>query len=68
MPTKALPRVRLEARFVRDYQRRLRLVVEVVEEELRRESTGSKQGNVIPKSDHKELLSALHSNSGGEPL
>ncbi len=68
MPTKALPKVRLEARFVRDYQRRLRLVVEVMEEELRHEPTGPKQGNVIPKRDHKELLSALHFNSGGEPL
>ena len=35
MPNKAPPRIKLEHVFVRDHQRRLRLVLELLEQDLR---------------------------------
>ena len=45
MPAKPLPTVVLEPVFVRDHQRRLRLVMDLLEQELRQQQTPLDQHN-----------------------
>ncbi len=56
MPTKPL-RVRLEPVFIRDHQRRLRLVMELLEQELHQSAGQAEQKNTITISDRAEASS-----------
>ena len=64
MPTKPL-RVRLEPVFVRDHQRRLRLVMELLEQELHQPARQAEQKKTITISDESTVSSRLSAQIGG---
>jgi hypothetical protein len=67
MPSKVLPRVRLEHMFVRDHQRRLQLVMDVLEQEFREQHALETQSKTITIIDDKSLLPpAPHGPVGGD--
>jgi hypothetical protein len=67
MPTKP-PKVQLEQVFVRDHQRRLRLVVELLEQELRQRGLQANEKRSITGSEYSQSLLAPYANSGGQLL
>ena len=56
MPSKVPPRVRLEHVFVRDHQRRLQLVMDVLEQEFRQQHPLGTRAKMITIIDDKPLL------------
>lgn len=68
MPTKPPPRVRLEPVFVRDHQRRLRLVMEVLEQELHRQARRTEQEKKVTISDGATISSRSQAQIGGQVL
>ncbi len=67
MPNKAPPRIKLEHVFVRDHQRRLRLVLELLEQDLRQHGTLAKKSQAITVSENWKSLAFPSSHAGGEP-
>jgi hypothetical protein len=69
MPSKAPPRVRLEHVFVRDHQRRLQLVMDVLEQEFRQQQALETHSKTIAIIEEKPLLPpAPHYPVGGDAL
>ena len=67
MPTKPL-RVRLEPVFVRDHQRRLRLVMEFLEQELHQSAQQAEQKKTITISDRAAGSSRPSAQIGGHAV
>ena len=67
MPTKPL-RVKLEPVFVRDHQRRLRLVMDLLEQELHQPARQAEQKKPITISDRSETSSRLPAQIGGHAV
>ena len=65
MPKKPLPTLVLETLFVRDHQRRLRLVIDLLEQELHRQHTPTQQANAQMLNQTPRALSVANTNSGG---
>ena len=61
---KSPPTVALQSVFVRDYQRRLRLVIELLEKEARRQSTPPT--NLQSQPETPRAFMAAPNNSGGK--
>jgi hypothetical protein len=61
---KSPPTVALQSVFVRDYQRRLRLVIELLEKEARRLQTPSK--NLQSQTENARAFIAAPNNHGGK--
>jgi hypothetical protein len=61
---KSPPTVALQSVFVRDYQRRLRLVIELLEKEACRQSTPPK--NLQSQSESPRAFTAALNNTGGK--
>lgn len=61
---KPLPTVALQSVFVRDYQRRLRLVIAPLEKEARRQSTPPT--NLQPQTENACACAATLNNLGGK--
>jgi hypothetical protein len=69
MANKAPPRVRVEHVFVRDHQRRLHLVMDVLEQEFRQQQALETQSQMITIIKEKPLLPpAPHSHVGGDAV
>ncbi len=66
MPSKAPPRVRLEQVFVRDHQRRLQLVMDVLEQEFRQQPPLGTRSKMITIDDKQLLPPAPHGPVGGD--
>ena len=66
MPSKAPPRVRLEQVFVRDHQRRLQLVMDVLEQEFRQQHPLGTRSKMITIDDKPLLPPAPHCSVGGD--
>jgi hypothetical protein len=60
------PAVVLQSVFVRDHQRRLRLVIDLLEEEVRRQHTPSTNLPSQPQTDISRALTAAPHRSGGK--
>jgi hypothetical protein len=58
------PTVALQSVFVRDYQRRLRLVIEHLEKEARRQSTPP--ANLQSQTENPRAFTVALNNSGGK--
>ena len=63
---KSPPAVALHSVFVRDYRRRLRLVIELLEKEALRQSTPSQNLQSQSHSETPRVLTATPHNSGGK--
>ena len=61
---KSPPTAALQSVFVRDYQRRLRLVIELLEKEARRQSAPPK--NLQSQTENARAFTATPHNSGGK--
>ena len=61
---KSPPAVALQAVFVRDYQRRLRLVIELLEKDARRQSTPPT--NLQSQTEHPRAFTAAPNHIGGK--
>ena len=61
---KSPPTVALQSVFARDYQRRLRLVIELLEQEARRQSTPPT--NLQSQTKNARAFTAAPNNSGGK--
>jgi hypothetical protein len=61
---KSPPAVALQSVFVRDYQRRLRLVIELLEQEARRQSTPPT--NLQSQTNNARAFRAAPNNPGGK--
>jgi hypothetical protein len=61
---KSPPAVALQSVFVRDYQRRLRLVIELLEKEARRQSTPPT--NLQSQTENARAFKAAQNNPGGK--
>jgi hypothetical protein len=61
---KSPPTVALQSVFVRDYQRRLRLVIELLEKEARRQSTPPT--NLQSQTENARAFTATPNNLGGK--
>jgi hypothetical protein len=61
---KSPPTVALQSVFVRDYQRRLRLVIELLEKEARRQSTPPT--NLQSQTENPRAFTAAPNNPGGK--
>ena len=61
---KSPPTVALQSVFVRDYQRRLRLVIELLEKEARRQSTPPT--NLPSQTERLRAFTAAPNNHGGK--
>jgi hypothetical protein len=61
---KSLPTVALQSVFVRDHQRRLRLVIELLEKEARRQSTPPT--NLQSHTKNARAFTAAPNNPGGK--
>ena len=61
---KSPPTVALQSVFVRDYQRRMRLVIELLENEARRQSAPPK--NLQSQIENARAFVATPNNSGGK--
>ena len=61
---KSPPTVALQSVFVRDYQRRLRLVIELLEKEARRQSTPPT--NLQSQAENARAFTATPNNHGGK--
>ncbi len=61
---KSPPTVALQSVFVRDYQRRMRLVIELLEKEARRQSTPPK--NLQSQTESPRAFTATPNNPGGK--
>jgi hypothetical protein len=59
---KSPPTVALQSVFVRDYQRRLRLVIELLEKEAHRQPMPPK--NLQSQTENAHAFSAAHNNLG----
>jgi hypothetical protein len=68
MPSKAPPRIRLEQVFVRDHQRRLQLVMDVLEQEFRQQQPLETRSQMLTIDDNPLLLPVPHCPVGGEAL
>jgi len=68
MPSKPPPRVKLEQVFVRDHQRRLQLVMDLLEQEFRQQCLPGTHSQTITVSDDPLVPIALHSHAGGDAL
>jgi hypothetical protein len=68
MPTKAPPRIKLEHVFVRDHQRRLRLVLELLEQDRRQHGTLTEKSQPIPVSENWKSPVFTSFHAGGESL
>ena len=66
MPNKAPPRVRLERVFVRDHQRRLRLVMDVLEQEFHQRYPLRTQPKMIAIDENPTSTVAPHAHIGGD--
>jgi len=66
MPSKAPPRGRLEQGFVRDHQRRLPLVMDVVEQEFRQPHPLETRAKMITIDDNPLLLPVPPCPVGGD--
>jgi hypothetical protein len=66
MPSKALPRVRLEQVFVRDHQRRLQLVMDVLEQEVRQQHPSETRSQMSTIDDNPLMPLASHCSVGGD--
>jgi hypothetical protein len=60
------PAVVLQAVFVRDHQRRLRLVIDLLEEEARRQHTPPTNLPSPPQTEIPRVLTAAPHRSGGK--
>lgn len=60
------PAVVLQSIFVRDHQRRLRLVIELLEKEALRQSTPSPNLPSQPQAETPRALAAMPHNPGGK--
>jgi hypothetical protein len=61
---KSPPTVALQSVFVRDYQRRLRLVIELLEKEARRQSTPPT--NLQSQTENPRAFTVAPNNPGGK--
>ena len=61
---KSPPTVALQSVFVRDYQRRLRLVIELLEKEARRQSMPPT--NLQSQNENPRAFTAARNNPGGK--
>jgi len=61
------PPVVLQSIFVRDHQRRLRLVIELLEEEARRQYTPSTNLRSQSETETLRAFTATPHSSGGKP-
>jgi hypothetical protein len=61
---KSPPTVALQSVFVRDYQRRMRLVIELLEKEARRQSTPPT--NLQSQTENARAFTATPNNPGGK--
>ena len=61
---KSPPTVALQSVFVRDYQRRLRLVIELLEKEARSQSTPPP--NLQSQTENARAFTATPNNPGGK--
>lgn len=61
---KSPPTVALQSVFVRDYQRRLRLVIELLEKEAHRQSTPPP--NLQSQTENARAFKATPNNHGGK--
>jgi len=61
------PAVALQSIFVRDHQRRLRLVIELLEEEARRQHTPSTNLRSQSETETLRAFTATPHSSGGKP-
>jgi len=68
MPSKAPPRVRLEHVFVRDHQRRLQLVIDVLEQEFRQQHPLGARSKLLTIDDKPLLPPVPHGPVGGGAL
>ncbi len=68
MPSKTPPRVRLEHVFVRDHQRRLRRVMDLLEQEVCQQPPLGTRPQMVTIEDTPPSLVASHSHTGGNAL
>jgi hypothetical protein len=68
MPSKTPPRIRLEQVFVRDHQRRLQLVIDLLEHEFRQQHPLGTHAEVSTTEDNPTPLVAPHFHAGGNAL
>ena len=66
MPKKPSPTVVLESLFVRDHQRRLRLVIDLLEQELHRQHTPIHQAKAQVLNHSLWALAVADTTSGGQ--
>jgi hypothetical protein len=68
MVSKAPSRVKLEQVFVRECQRRVQPVMDLLEQELRQSRPLGTRPKAITVSDYSTPLAALHPHVGGDAL
>jgi hypothetical protein len=66
MPQKPIPRVELQSIFIRDHQRRLRLVIELLEEEIRQRSAPPQSTDAMPGQEPARAFTTLTIQVGGQ--